>query len=113
MLLLAVKTINASVSGYYEVASETGSTFWFIPEDSPMVQFNTTRSQSHAQPQNGQCLFMCTAAKAGERARPTARTGNGKRRTLGKSNRLQEVNLRVINGNDRPTTETGNEKEGL
>ena len=56
---------------------------------------------------------MCTAAKAGERARPTARTGNGKRRALGKSNRLQEVNLRVINGNDRPTTETGNEKEGL
>ena len=90
MLLLAVKTINASVSGYYEVASETGSTFWFIFENSPIVQFNTTRSQYHAQPQNGQCLLMCSAAKAGERALPTTRTTNGKRRSLRKSNRLQE-----------------------
>lgn len=81
VLSLAVKTMNASVS----------STFWFIFENSPMVQFNTTRSQSHAQPQNGLCLFMCSAAKAGERALPTKRTGNGKRRILRKSNRLQEV----------------------
>ena len=73
--------MNASVS----------STFWFIFENSPVVQFNTTRSQSHAQPQNGLCLFMCSAAKAGERALPTKRTGNGKRRILRKSNRLQEV----------------------
>ena len=73
--------MNASVS----------STFWFIFENSAVVQFNTTRSQSHAQPQNGLCLFMCSAAKAGERALPTKRTGNGKRRILRKSNRLQEV----------------------
>ena len=39
----------AAFIGYYQVAQETGPRI-FVPKNSPMVQFDTTPTQSHAQP---------------------------------------------------------------
>ena len=38
----------AAFIGYYEVAQETGPRI-FVPKNTPMVQFDTTPTQSHAQ----------------------------------------------------------------
>jgi len=39
----------ATFIGYYQVAQETGPRIFF-PKNSPMVQFDTTPTQSHARP---------------------------------------------------------------